>query len=291
MPTIVISGVTGFLGSHLARFFIAQGHTVYGIKRRHSSLDKLKGISSAIRFIDADIDNWQEQVRRAVPEIMIHTACSYGRHGESLSSLLQTNIVFATQLLEVAIESQASCFVNADSALNPSVSSYALSKLQFKQWGERLQDKIQFINLRIEHMYGVGDDDYKFVKWLITQIANDVRSVPLTSGIQQRDFIYIEDVVSAFDIVLKHKNELPNYIEIDIASGELITVKDFINQIISAYNLMYPPSNTVLNFGAVAYRDNEMMVPNVDASYIKELGWRAKTNYKEGIKKLLEELK
>lgn len=291
MSTIVISGVTGFLGSHLAHFFIARGETVYGVKRRHSSLDKLEGISDTIHFINVDGDDWLEQMCQVAPDTIIHTACSYGRNSESLSDLLQTNIIFSAKLLEAAIESQATCFINADSALNPSVSSYALSKYQFKQWGERFQDKIQFINLRIEHMYGAGDDDHKFVKWLINQIIDGVSSVSLTSGVQQRDFIYIDDVVSAFDTVIQHKNQFPNYIEIDIASGELIAVKDFINQILSVYNVMYGPSDTVLDFGKIAYRENELMTPDIDGSYIKKLGWKAKINYKEGIKKLLKDLR
>jgi nucleoside-diphosphate-sugar epimerase len=287
---IVISGVTGFLGSHLARYFIAKGHRIYGIKRHNSSLNKLKGITSKIFFINVDSNDWSEQLKAVTPDVIIHTACSYGRRGETISSLVQTNLVFALQLLEAAIDSGASCFINADTAFTKNVNPYALSKHQFKQWGCHFQDKIKFINLRIEHMYGVGDDEYKFVKWLVNQIHHQAEKIPLTPGTQLRDFIYIDDAISAFDLILENQYKLPQFVEIDLTTGVFIQVKDFIYEVISAYSLKYTSPKTILDFGAIPYRKNDPMVPDMDPSYLKELGWKAKIGHQEGILKLLEEL-
>ncbi|MFM2482043.1 NAD-dependent epimerase/dehydratase family protein [Celerinatantimonas sp. YJH-8] len=291
MTSIVITGVTGFLGSHLARYFITEKYDVYGIKREHSSLDKLKDISSSINFINIDKDSLPEQLAAIKPAAIFHTACSYGRKNEKPSSILETNLIFSLQILEAAIDAEVECFINADSALAHDVSDYALSKFQFKQWGICLKDNIQFINLRIEHMYGVGDDDYKFVKWFVNQLHQQSEVIPLTTGEQQRDFIYIEDVVAAFATAFNKRNELGAFVELDVATGVAIPVKQFLQEIVTQYSSMFSLPKSILQFGAIPYRKNDAMSPGIDPGQMKSLGWQPKVSHKEGIIRMLESLK
>lgn len=291
MTSVVITGITGFLGSHLARYFVAEGYDVYGVKRERSSLDKLKDISSSINFIDIDKDSLSERLLALKPDAIFHTACSYGRKNEKPSSILQTNLIFSLQILEAAIDAGVDCFINADSALAHDVSAYALSKFQFKQWGIRLKDEIQFINLRIEHMYGRGDDEYKFIKWFVTQLHQQTEVIPLTTGEQKRDFIYIDDVVTAFAIAFKKRYKLGAFSELDVATGMAIPVKKFLQEIVLQYSSMFSVPKSVLQFGAIPYRKNDVMSPDVNPNQMKSLGWQPKVSNKEGIIKMLEELK
>jgi dTDP-D-glucose 4,6-dehydratase len=52
--------------------------------------------------------------------------------------------------------------------------------------------------MKLEHMYEPKDDETKFVPWLISQLQQGVERVPLAEGKQLRDFIYIDDVVTAY---------------------------------------------------------------------------------------------
>jgi nucleoside-diphosphate-sugar epimerase len=135
-------------------------------------------------------------------DMIVHTACEYGRASNSIKGVIETNIAFPVRLLELANTSGVSGFINADTMLPSLVSAYALSKSQFVEWLQYFSSgKMRVINMKIEHMYGSGDDSRKFINWILSQLRHNVPSIELTKGEQKRDFIYIDDVVSAFLVV------------------------------------------------------------------------------------------
>ncbi len=291
MKKIVISGITGFLGSHLAKGLLQKGYKVIGIKRSTSSLDKLSTVLNELVLLDVDSDDFNKKFLEMSPEIVIHTACSYGRSGESIENLVNSNVIFPLHLLELSVKAEVKCFINTDSALEKQVSPYALSKYQFKEWGKFLGNKIKFINVRIEHMYGADDDNYKFIKWFVDQLHSKQDEIRLTSGIQKRDFIYIDDVVSAYDVIVSKIGTLEGFCEIDVTTDQFVQVKDFLHNIVQQYEKSYGISETILKFGVIPYREHEAMVPNVSGVCLKEMGWFPKVSHAEGIKRILKELK
>ena len=50
-------------------------------------------------------------------------------------------------------------------------------------------------------------------------------------------------------------------------------------------------TTTKLNFGAIPYRENEVMKSHVDLSEILKLGWRANICLEDGLRKTIEEEK
>lgn len=85
--------------------------------------------------------------------------------------------------------------------------------------------------MKLEHMYGPKDDKAKFVPWVIEQFKQNKRCLDLTEGSQERDFVYVADVVSAYMKVLERCNSLPQFIEFDVGTGKPITVRQFVNEI------------------------------------------------------------
>ncbi len=73
----------------------------------------------------------------------------------------------------------------------------------FVEWLKYFSDRIKVVNLKLEHMYGPKDDDSKFVTWITNQMLNNISSIDLTEGTQKRDFIYIDDVVDAYMLMLE----------------------------------------------------------------------------------------
>jgi nucleoside-diphosphate-sugar epimerase len=61
------------------------------------------------------------------------------------------------------------------------------------------------LNLKVQHFYGPGDDPAKFITGLIAQCLANVPEIRLTEGRQQRDFIYVSDVVSAMLALLERE--------------------------------------------------------------------------------------
>lgn len=288
MEKILITGATGFLGSYLCKKFYQEGYSIAMIKRPSSNTWRIDPIIQFLEVYTQGDLTVSEIIAQVKPQHIIHTACDYGRKGSSLRTLIQTNITFGIDVLEAAIEFQAETFINTDSLLPANINDYSLSKHQFRQWLESKSDRIDIINLKIEHMYGPLDDDNKFVYWLINQIKNkEVNAIPLTSGIQERDFIYIDDVVNAFDITLK--NKVKGYQSFDVGTGKFIKVKTFIKELVSQINIQEGQDvSGKLQFGQLAYRKNEVMSPDLDNQSLKNLGWRSKMNYREGIKEILK---
>lgn len=122
----------------------------------------------------------------------------YGRKGESIQHILETNLMFGIKLLNTAINFNTRTFFNIGTLLDRQINTYALSKKQFEEWLQLASDKIQVVNLKLELMFGEQDGNDKFTSWILNELRQEKPNIPLTAGSQKRDFIYIDDVVSAY---------------------------------------------------------------------------------------------
>lgn len=284
----LMTGATGFLGSHLLLALVKCGHTVSIIKRTTSSLHRIADIIDQCRCYDIDQQSLESIFDAEKFDLVVHTACDYGRSGKSISCVIETNIAFSVRLLELANTSGVNGFINADTMLPRFVSAYALSKSQFVDWLRCFSSgDMRAINMKIEHMYGPGDDSKKFMNWVLSQLRNNVPSIELTKGEQKRDFIYIDDVVSAFLFVIRRIDELQEYSEFQVGTGNSLPLRDIVEVLVSSYKSKHPNNSTKIDYGKIPYRDNEPMDIVVDNRSLMELGWKPKSELREGIYNLL----
>lgn len=282
---VLITGGSGFLGSALTRHFLGQNHSVSLLLRPGSKLDRLKDIDPKAIKIGRCVSDQEIRafVRDTRPEVIIHAACAYGRQGECLTAILDTNLRLGLLLLdEVEALRDPVTFVNTGTVLNPNVSTYALSKNQFVAWGKQIAEitdrRIQFINVLLQHMYGPGDDASKFSTHVLNACREHRQELELTSGEQQRDFIYIDDVVSAYGVIVDKRSKLASFEEIEMGSGEATTIRTLVEMI---HRLT--ESTTQLKFGAIPYRPNEAMFCKADISRLRHLGWTSRYDLEAGI--------
>jgi nucleoside-diphosphate-sugar epimerase len=120
---------------------------------------------------------------------------------------------------------------------------------------------------------------------LINAILKEELFIDMTPGDQRRDFIYINDVVSAFEIVLKNELKLTNYQEFQIGSGKSFSIKHLAELIKKISN-----SKTELKFGAISYRQGEIMESVCKNIELIELGWVAKFSLKEGLSRIIKSI-
>ena len=123
---------------------------------------------------------------------------------------------------------------------------------------------------------------------IIYQLKENVVEIKLTDGDQFRDFIYIDDVVSAYLCVIEQVENLGYFSNFDVGSGKLVSIKDFLLQLKLRYEILFSTSETTLKFGAIPYRTAEMMTVNVNIQPLFELGWRPLNSIDEGMEKLLK---
>jgi nucleoside-diphosphate-sugar epimerase len=286
---ILITGASGFLGSALALYWMQAGHQVGLLVRPNSKLHRLRGLDASfdIRHCTTDVEI-SAYVNSFQPEFVVHTACAYGRQGETSLQIFDANVRLGLVVLQ-ALQGvkQPVSFINTGSALSPDVSPYALSKHQFAQWGRMLATQsagqLKFVNVLLQHMYGPGDDASKFTTHVLHACHRNDPVLSLTAGEQERDFIYIDDVVSAYDTLLQKSSQFNSILNIEVGSGVAPTIKQFVE---TAHRLTF--SQTHLKFGALPYRTNEAMHCLANTEAMAQLGWQPLYDLNTGLAKTIE---
>lgn len=288
---VLLTGATGFLGSHLLESFISQGFDIAILKRSTSDLWRISHLLDKVKAYDTDKIKLKIIFEEFKPEIIVHTACSYGRKNETIIDVVNTNLIFGLQLLEESIKNNVKTFINTDSLLPRNINDYSLSKDQFTDWLKKQSFQIQVVNFKIEHMYGVKDDDKKFIPWLINEMIYSNDQINLTSGIQKRDFIYITDVVNAYNLIIQKCEMFPAWNEFEIGTNTFTEVREFVLNVAilleKKYNKVIVPR---LNFGSIPYRKEEIMIPKLNNKDLIKLGWDYKVKIKEGIEKIIKRI-
>lgn len=260
---ILLTGATGFLGSHLSRAFIERRWGVYHFERGDCICEELMG-----RY-----------------DTVVHCAGIYGRNGESAAEMIRTNTLLTVQLFEAAQKAGVKRFIYTNTALPSNLNWYAHSKHQAADWLQMLASKTEVINLKIQHMYGPGAGEGNFVTSIFKQCLANVPEINLTKGEQLRDFIFIEDLVSAIVTLLKLPAS-PRFQTIDVGCREFVSVKTLVETIAQMTN-----TGSQLNFGAVPYRPLEpMKMMSASLFQLTRYGWKPRVGLEDGLKRTLAAL-
>ena len=169
---ILITGGNGFLGSALAENFYNLDFKVSLLVRPESDLRRLEDqIENYILYKISKESDLKNILSESNPDIIIHTACNYGRKNESILSIFDTNYRLGLLILNEALLLEKDViFLNIGTILPLHNSLYSFSKNQFSELGKFISshnNKIQFKNILLQHMYGPGDDESKFTSYVI----------------------------------------------------------------------------------------------------------------------------
>ena len=278
-----MTGITGFLGSHLAKELISNGYDIIALKRKSSSLKSIETILDNIILYDIeDLDFSIPFTVHGKIDTVIHTATCYGRNNETPNEVFEANTAFPLKLISTACSTGVETFINTDTILDKYLNLYSLSKKQLLEWGRffSIHNKIHFANMKLEHFYGPHDDDSKFTSYVINSCIENVPELKLTLGEQKRDFIFIDDVVNAYMILLQKKDQFSDYfMEFDVGSGYSVSIREFVETVHQMTN-----SKTNLIFGALPYRKGEVMSSHANIEPLKRLGWTCEKSLEEGLK-------
>ena len=73
----LITGITGFVGSHLAELLLSKGYEVWGIARWRSATENIAHIKSKLKIIEADLDDahsFYKVIEQTKPDEIYHLA-------------------------------------------------------------------------------------------------------------------------------------------------------------------------------------------------------------------------
>jgi GDP-mannose 4,6-dehydratase len=312
---IFITGIMGFIGSHLAESMVEDGHEIYGVVRRvaNRKMDAVAKVLKDIVLISGDVTDYvsiRNALRTAMPDVVVHLAAlspvreSFERPFEYQQANFLGTMNVAHALLELP-DNQNRKVIAASTAevyglqkkepltenlpLKPS-SPYAVTKAAGDLY---LQMMFQTFDLhgsimRPTNSYGRKIDTSFLVEYLINQMLKD-KEVYVGSPESVRDYMYVDDHVNAYKLVIKA--DKADGQAFNAGTGVGITNKELALLIAKkiGYNIdkikfgSYPPGYPF----RPAISDQPSIV--LDATKIRKMiGWNPKVSLNNGLEKTIE---
>lgn len=303
----LVTGVAGFIGSHLADALLERGHRVVGLDDLSSGNRANLPDDDAFEFVEGDVRS-SDAVREAVEGVdyVFHQAAetSVQRSIEEPTQTTEVNCLGTTRLIDAAADAGVKKIVVASSAavygsqeppppLSEDVdvspeSPYALSKL----WTEEIASQhdslrgLDAVALRYFNVYGPRQDpegEYAAVIPKFVSLMKDgERPTVYGDGEQTRDFVYVRDVVEAN---LRAAESDFHGDVVNVASGERTSVNELIHILNDVLGTELEPV-----YGDP--RPGEVRHSVADVSKAREvLGFAAKTGFKQGLRETVEHMR
>lgn len=296
---ILITGATGFIGSKLVEELINADYEVGCLCRTKSNYERVKSFYNKCKWYNLDEIDIDELFRKNKIEAVIHCATAYGKGNTHFADIYYSNCNMPLELLKAASKHGTELFINTDSFFTKPLDfgwkigqktymdNYTKSKYIFREIArENIEScTLAFINLRLEHVYGEGDNQSKFVGYLVNNLKKGTQMLELSDGLQKRDWVYVDDVVSAYRIIVDKRNQFQvgRFYTYEIGTGIETSLREFCEKakVISG-------SETKLIFGAKEMQRDEIQNSVADNKSIKNLGWSPCVTIDEGIRRLFE---
>ena len=297
---ILVTGGSGFIGSHLVRRLVKSGHNVSVIVKYKSIIDcpRLVSVWSDINIIEADLRNIDSvlNVRKSKKkyDIVFHLA-AYNHVGDSFLHIhesLISNLISTANLLEFGpkfkkfiytASSEVYGFQNKvpfkETDLPFPISPYAIGKYSGELYAR--MKKHQNINkkilcLRPFNTFGPYQSERAIIPEIIIKCLKG-ETIKTTEGLQTREFNYVDNIVDAF-IASVDVPKIP-YTPINIGSGEEISIRDLVKTIHKLTN-----SSSKLFIGAIETRPTEIWRMRSESKKAESiLKWKGKINFEEGL--------
>jgi nucleoside-diphosphate-sugar epimerase len=302
---IIITGGLGFVGSHLAEK-LCQKHNVVIFTKSFSKINNVKNFKNKVKIEKIDVTNFSKfgsRIKKHKPDIIIHLA-GITSHSASFDSPLldiDSNAKSTLFILETIRKLNYKCKfilgstfivigrpkklpVNEDSICNPTtiygtnrLASEYYCKIYHKMYG--LDTRI----FRITNAYGPREQiipKKNAVNFLINQSFQGEKITIFNDGEFFRDLIYISDVISGIQTIIKKGKSGETYW---ISSSKKIWFYDLGKKLKKL-------TNSKLIFIKTPIYTKKMDVGNFVASNkkLKSLGWKPSVNINEGLKKTIE---
>ncbi len=289
---VLVTGGSGFIGSHLVRRLLTSGYNTVATYF-HSSPEEIEGV----RWVRVDLTRFDE-VKRLVeetkPDIVFHLASKVTgkRELENVLPTFKANLEGGLNLLIALSKIQnvekiilAGSMEEPDSGdpITTPSSPYAAAKWALSGYAKMFLAlyKTPVVFCKIFMVYGPGQKDLsKLVPYTIVSLLKGV-TPKFSSGERPVDWIYIDDLIDALMIIAQKEGIIGK--RIDIGSGKLYKVKEIVELIYKLANVEERPP-----FGTLPDRPLEQ-VKAADVDKTAELiEWNAKWKIEEGLAKTFE---
>lgn len=301
---LLITGAAGFLGSHLSRRFLQEGHSVTGLDDfTTGSLSHIKSLEENpnFRFTFQDVreplfGNYDGILNFACPASPVHYQADPVRTIET-NFLGMINVLHLAKELNARVLQASTSEVYGDPSLSPQAETYwgNVNPIgirscydEGKRAAETLcfdylrQHKLDVRVIRIFNTYGPGMaiGDGRVVSNFVVQALRGEDLTIYGDGTQSRSFCYVSDLIEG--IYKTFTNEVNLNSPINLGNPNEFTMRELAEKIIKTTG-----SKSEIIYMPLPSDDPKQRCPDISLAK-QNLAWQPKIDLEEGIKKTID---
>jgi nucleoside-diphosphate-sugar epimerase len=288
--TVLLTGATGFIGRHLTKKLIDEGHEVHALVRDVQKVPlQLKG--ARLHEVDGSTASIDTAVAASRAEVAVHLATFYlAEHTpEQIEPLCVANITFGAHFLNALVRAKVPrviCTGTSWQTLGPNqtpVNLYAATKEAFESILRFYADAypLRALVLKLYDTYGL-DDPRKKLLFALRQSLGSRMPLQLSPGDQYVDFLNVRDIVAGICHAIELSKDGRGFSEFYLRSGHSLTLKELVAHCEHAAGRAIPVA-----WGARPYRAREVM--KVDPVGTVLPGWSPKVSLDDGLREFFAE--
>ncbi|HEV3166913.1 MAG TPA: NAD-dependent epimerase/dehydratase family protein [Isosphaeraceae bacterium] len=297
---MLLTGATGFVGSHLLRRLLADGtHDVAVLMRGTSVPWRVRDVLDRAGTIRGELDDLEPAaaaVADFAPDTVVHLAWD-GVGNQARNSPAQVgNIPQTVDLVRLAGRVGAKHWIGLGSQAeygpcegpisedNPNrpTTLYGIAKLSVGLLAERFCAELglRFAWLRLFSCYGPMDDPAWMIPYLILKLLRGERP-SLTGGAQLWDYIYVADVAEAIRQTALNPSASGVF---NLGSGRVETIRNIVEKVRDFVDPGLP-----LGFGEIPYRPDQVMHLQADIGRLQSAtGWSPGVGLDDGLRRTVK---
>jgi nucleoside-diphosphate-sugar epimerase len=266
---VLLTGATGYIGSHIAKNLLQQNHVVYATCRESSVFNKCVEFKNDLIWLNIETDNWINALKNIELDLLIHSAWSgVSVSGRDNWDIQLENFYFTRTIIDLSVQlkiNKVICLgsqaeygdfrtkVTEEFIPNPTEAYGAIKLLALNYLKNRtLKNTVEWYWLRVFSIIGENENE----SWLLPQVMHKLsteKEIELTEGRQCYDYLYMTDFINRLNQVINCKtNQSGVY---NICSGRPVEIRQLLLLVAEKLNI----SSSLLKFGALTYRENQNM--------------------------------
>jgi len=297
IKTVLLTGATGFIGSHLLEKLLEKKIKVVVLKRFSSDIWRIEKFLDKIKSYNIDKTGLEQAFKENKIDCIIHLATKYIKRDESakdIEEMIDTNVRFPSLLCQLCLQYGVNYFINTGTFFEYKIQKklisendekqaynfYAASKLAFSEILRFYSQNhgLKVAEFRLFAPFGEKDNE-KLIVFLIKSLLRGME-IEFSGGEQRWNFTYVKDIVGAYLTALSNFGKISNYEEFNVGYNKVYSIKEITKKI----EKIAKDKKFRIVWGAKPYVSNEIFYVNCDNSKIKKvLKWKPVFNIDLGL--------
>ncbi len=298
---VLVTGGTGFIGSHLTRRLVSFGAETAVTTKYNSVVDNIRVVDlwNDLTIIEADLRNLDsaQQIKKFAPDVIFHLA-AYNHVGDSfihMSEAMDSNAKGTVNLLQSYDKYERLVYMSTSEVygyqtevpfietMKPSpISPYSIGKYSGELFAQMLMEQmgLPITVVRPFNAFGPYQSTRAVIAEMILACLSG-KEIKSTNGTQTREFNFVDNLIDG--IILAASTEKSMGTVLNLGSGREIAICDLIRLIHHETG-----STSDLKIGALEDRPTEIWRMCADSERARTiLGWEPAISFEDGLRQTI----